>query len=242
MRPATGRTRVVGADTGRRVAAPPPGRLSIGRRTSAARPGQRLHGASTLPRVGDARPDRWRRAARRMQRDVVLGVHERRGSARFSTPTPCSPVIEPPSAMHSRRISAAQRLGAIERARLAAVEQDQRVQVAVAGVEDVGDADAVLASPCASISASASPSRRARDHAVLDDEVGRQPARPPRTRSCGPSRSARRSAVARAIAHVWSRPTRAISASRSRLARRRPRARPRARRCSTAAASADSPA
>ena len=37
-----------------------------------------------------------------------------------------------------------QRLGAIVRAGLASVEEDQRMQVAVAGVEDVGDADAVL--------------------------------------------------------------------------------------------------
>ena len=61
--------------------------------------------------------------------------------------------------MHSRRISAAQRLGAIVRAGDAAVEQDQRVQVAVAGVEDVGDADAVLAADSASMPTSASPSR-----------------------------------------------------------------------------------
>ena len=38
-----------------------------------------------------------------------------------------------------------QRFGALERAGLAAVEEDERVQVAVAGVEHVGDADAVLA-------------------------------------------------------------------------------------------------
>ena len=41
-----------------------------------------------------------------------------------------------------------QDLGAIVRARLAAVVENQRVQVAVARVEDVGDANAVLARQC----------------------------------------------------------------------------------------------
>ena len=50
-------------------------------------------------------------------------------------------------------------LGAIVRAGLAAVEEDERVQVAVAGVEHVGDADAVLRATAPRWSASASPSR-----------------------------------------------------------------------------------
>ena len=52
-----------------------------------------------------------------------------------------------------------QRLGAIVRAGDAAVEEDQRVQVAVAGVEDVGDAHAVPAADSCSMRTSASPSR-----------------------------------------------------------------------------------
>ena len=95
--------------------------------------------------------------------------------SRFSRPTPCSPVIEPPSAMHSRRISAAQRLGAIVRAGVAAVEQDQRVQVAVAGVEDVGDADAVLAAERLDADQRLAEAA-ARHDAVLDDEVGAEAA------------------------------------------------------------------
>ena len=59
---------------------------------------------------------------------------------RFSWPTPCSPVIEPPEAMHSSRIDAGELLGVVGLALDRVVEQHERVQVAVAGVEDVGDA------------------------------------------------------------------------------------------------------
>jgi hypothetical protein len=62
----------------------------------------------------------------------------------FSTPMPCSPVTLPPQARHSSRISplaehAADLLG------VALVEQQDGMDVAVAGVEHVDDAHAVLA-------------------------------------------------------------------------------------------------
>ena len=59
-------------------------------------------------------------------------------------PTPCSPVIVPPTSMHSSRMLGAERLGLLQLAGLVGVEQDQRMQVAVAGVEDVRAAQAEL--------------------------------------------------------------------------------------------------
>jgi hypothetical protein len=57
----------------------------------------------------------------------------------FSTPTPCSPVTVPPTSTQSSRMSPAELLGALQLARDVGIVEDQRVQVAVAGVEDVGD-------------------------------------------------------------------------------------------------------
>ena len=62
-------------------------------------------------------------------------------------PHPCSPVIVPPSATDSSRISAP-KASAVLVAGLVGVEQDQRVQVAVAGVEDVMQRMAYLLSIC----------------------------------------------------------------------------------------------
>ena len=63
--------------------------------------------------------------------------------SRFSTPTPCSPVRQPPTSTHSFRMSAPNCSGLVEALRVVGVEHDQRMQVAVAGVEDVGDLQAV---------------------------------------------------------------------------------------------------
>ena len=95
--------------------------------------------------------------------------------SRFSTPMPCSPVIEPPRLTQRSRISPASASARSTRAALAAVEEDQRVQVAVAGVEDVGDAQAGAGGqPPDLLERLAQP--RARDAAVLHQVVGRQPA------------------------------------------------------------------
>jgi hypothetical protein len=62
----------------------------------------------------------------------------------FSMPTPCSPVIVPPTLMQSSRMSEAYCLGLLELARVVRVVEDERVQVAVARVEDVRAAQPVL--------------------------------------------------------------------------------------------------
>ena len=56
------------------------------------------------------------------------------------------------------------------------VEEDQRVQVAVAGVEDVGHPDAGARRTSSPMRAQHLRQRGARDHAVLDDVVGADPA------------------------------------------------------------------
>ena len=58
----------------------------------------------------------------------------------FSMPTPCSPVIVPPSVDAQLQDLGTEVLGAPQLVGVVGVEQDQRMQVAVAGVEDVGAA------------------------------------------------------------------------------------------------------
>ena len=64
--------------------------------------------------------------------------------SRFSTPTPCSPVSTPPTFTQSRRMSAPKSLRPLELARHVGVVEDQRVQIAVAGMKHVGDAQPIL--------------------------------------------------------------------------------------------------
>jgi hypothetical protein len=52
---------------------------------------------------------------------------------------PCSPLIVPPSAMHASRISVPADRDGVDLRAFAPVEDQQRVQVAVARVEDVAD-------------------------------------------------------------------------------------------------------
>ena len=61
----------------------------------------------------------------------------------FSSPMPCSPEIEPPTSAQTFMISRARRHHPRLLAGLARIVEDVRVQVAVAGVEDVADAQAV---------------------------------------------------------------------------------------------------
>ena len=63
--------------------------------------------------------------------------------SRFSSPMPCSPESTPPTATHASMIPCRPR-GRAPPARVAAVERDQRVQVAVARVEHVHDHEVVL--------------------------------------------------------------------------------------------------
>jgi hypothetical protein len=63
----------------------------------------------------------------------------------FSTPMPCSPVTLPPQAMHFVENLVAGRQHALDLIGVALVEEQDRMDVAVAGVKDVGDADAYFA-------------------------------------------------------------------------------------------------
>ncbi len=63
--------------------------------------------------------------------------------SRFSMPMPCSPLRAPPASTQRRTSSSLACEDALQRARHAAVEREERVEVAVAGVEDVGDDEPV---------------------------------------------------------------------------------------------------
>ena len=67
----------------------------------------------------------------------------------FSTPMPCSPVTLPPSADALVQDLVAGRQHALHLIGVAFVEQQDRVNVAVAGMEDVADAHVVLLRRCA---------------------------------------------------------------------------------------------
>ncbi len=57
---------------------------------------------------------------------------------------PCSPVMLPPSSMHALEDSWPAAEHPLDLVGVALVEEQDRVDVAVAGVEDVGDAQIVL--------------------------------------------------------------------------------------------------
>jgi hypothetical protein len=71
--------------------------------------------------------------------------------------------------------AAGQRLGAREGSRLAAIKQDEWMEIAIAGVKDVCDAQPGLVRHFAN-TAEGLTELAARHHAVLHDEVGRKPA------------------------------------------------------------------
>ena len=62
----------------------------------------------------------------------------------FSTPMPCSPVTLPPQAMHSSRISLAGGQHARDLPGIALVEQQDRMDIAIAGMKHIDDADVVF--------------------------------------------------------------------------------------------------
>jgi hypothetical protein len=59
-------------------------------------------------------------------------------------PTPCSPVRQPPEANAQLEDLVASLLGPVGLDRIVGIVEHQRMQVAVTGVEDVGDAQVVL--------------------------------------------------------------------------------------------------
>ena len=104
----------------------------------------------------------------------------------FSMPTPCSPVIEPPTLMQYSRISSLACLTFRSCARGARIEHDQRVQIAVAGVENVADGQAGAIGQSVD-EAQGVGDFRPRHDAVLNVIRGADSGRLRRRRSCGPS-------------------------------------------------------
>ena len=84
------------------------------------------------PRASGSKASRRRACASRSSGPNSSGM-----KSRFSSPMPCSPDSTPPAASDTRDDLLAGRVHPLEHARLAGVEQQQRVEVAVAGVEDV---------------------------------------------------------------------------------------------------------
>ena len=90
-----------------------------------------------LPGLNSLRGSSARRTAACMAREP--GSSSRRIPSCLSRPTPCSPVTVPPSAMAASRNSSNAACAADRAAVVARRGDDQRVQVAVAGVRDRGD-------------------------------------------------------------------------------------------------------
>ena len=93
----------------------------------------------------------------------------------LSRPMPCSPVSEPPASRQAIRICDASSSARSASPSTCAVVEHQRMQVAVAGVEDVGDAQPVLA-------------RRARRSGAASRAAACAGRRRPARSSCGSSR------------------------------------------------------
>ena len=89
---------------------------------------------------------------------------------------PCSPVTLPPSATHASQDLVARRQHALHLVRVALVEEQDRVDVAVAGMEDVADPRAGGVRRWPRSRAGCRGSLRARHHAVLRAVARRQPA------------------------------------------------------------------
>ena len=110
----------------------------------------RARDLAAQPRVGNTFPglERPTGSNARRSRSIAsrsLGPNMSGIEHALSTPIPCSPVSEPPASMHASRMATARLLRALGLAGHAGVVEHERVQVAVARVEDVADAQAVLA-------------------------------------------------------------------------------------------------
>ena len=110
--------------------------------------------------------------------------------SRFSRPTPCSPVSTPPTSTHSFRISKPNASALVELAGHIRVVEDQRMQVAVAGVENIRDAQARSAAasrPSRAARAAARGAESCRPCSSSRGSSGRRPETPtcarPRTRA-----------------------------------------------------------
>ena len=183
-------------------------------------------GSASPCRGWRARAGRTRTAAggtpRGRRRENIAGMY-----ARLSTPTPCSPVIEPPSSTHVRR-SAGELLGALGLAR-AAPSRSRRAGGGCRRRRGRRSRPAACTRTRARRSGAAPAKARARDHAVLD-VVGRRD--PAHRRERGLARLPDQLALAGARAPRARRARRRgrTAPSRARTARCTPRAGRRARR------------
>ena len=84
----------------------------------------------------------------------VSGVNWACISSIFSIPTPCSPVIDPPTADTVGQDVLACFLRLMQITRFTRIKEDNRVHVAVAGVEDIADGQTVLLANLADIAES----------------------------------------------------------------------------------------
>ena len=176
------------ADLGSRSAAARDAAAGRGGRASCRirRSAQRRHGLAGIEQpIGVERALDARESARARR-----GANCTHICAIFSTPTPCSPVIVPPTSMQSSRIAAPNASVRSDLAGDVGVEQDQRMQVAVAGMEHVRAAQAEFRATAPRCAAAPRASARARDRAVDAVVVGRDAARPPETPPCAPTRTA----------------------------------------------------
>ena len=82
-------------------------------------------------------------------------------------PTPCSPVIEPPTEMQYSRISSPAALAFSRSPGLRAIEQNDGMQVAVAGVKNVADGQSRTCWPTPAMNAQRGRDLGARHHAIL---------------------------------------------------------------------------
>ena len=108
--------------------------------------------------------------------------------SRFSTPTPCSPVRHAADLDAEPQDVGAERLGALDFAGLVGVVEDQRMQIAVAGMKHIGDAEAVLLGQTAHAAQHLRQSS-ARDRPIHAIVIGRNPADRRETPPCARTRT-----------------------------------------------------
>ncbi len=149
-------------------------------------------GSETPCRDSAARPRRRRisaaAAGRRSSGPNITSIR-----SRFSTPTPCSPVSTPPTSTHSRRMSEPNASAWSSSPGHVGVVENERMQIAVAGMEDIGDLQAVFLALISRMRASttrqAAPAGWCRPCSNSRARCGRPPETPPCVRPRSSSRS-----------------------------------------------------
>ena len=119
--------------------AAPPTPDGMARRRVSPQPLPRGKTLSGLRRPSGLKAARTRRISSRSASLYISGIN-----SFFSMPTPCSPVSVPPISTQNRMISSAAALARRKLRGIALIEKDQRVEVAVARVENVSDRAVML--------------------------------------------------------------------------------------------------